>query len=61
MDLADAFLYAETNNRLSGRDPSHDPHYMSLKKRLLEGTLTEQQAIKEIQDFYLVDRTVNKA
>ena len=47
-----AFLLSEANMKLSGWDPNKNDHYLSIKRRLLEGTLTHEQAIAEILAFY---------
>ena len=52
MDMKEAFKQAESNTALEGASPAGDPHYEDIKRRIIEGTLTEDQARKEILDFH---------
>jgi hypothetical protein len=51
-DTKEAFEQAEANARLSGKDPSGDPHYEDLKARMIAGTLTVEEAREEILRFH---------
>lgn len=50
--MEESFKRAEANCRLSGRDPSGEPLYESIKARMIAGTLDIEEARKEIAEHF---------
>jgi hypothetical protein len=53
--LLDAFKRAENNTFLSGYDIRKSSYYQSIKKRLLDNTITFDEARAEIAAFFKKD------
>jgi hypothetical protein len=52
MRMEESFRNAEANCRLSGKDPSGHPLYESIKARIIAGTLSIEEARKEIVEHF---------
>jgi hypothetical protein len=51
-DRKEGFEQAEATLRIEGLDPSGDPHYESIKARVIAGTLTTDEAVLLIDQHH---------